>query len=154
MQNMTIKSNLCEVSRLAGWLQELLTAQIITTQTMKQDVISQLELLLVEAVNNVIEHGYAGEADHPINVDVAVHTDRVVLTITDQGKQPPSADAYINADLPAPECLPESGWGIGLISTIADRIEIDRTGSVNTTIVTKYIAQSDDMLHQKTSVEA
>lgn len=149
MQSMTIKSTPCQVAPLAQWLQQLLAEQYV-----EQSTASRLELLLVEAVNNVIEHGYCGIANHEINVAVATHSDRIVLTIVDRGKPPPAAETYSSADLPDPDCLPESGWGVGLINIIADQIQVTRHSGVNTTVLTKHVDLSDTLQRGKTGAEA
>lgn len=92
------------------------------------DVIDGVELALVEAVTNVIRHGYAGEPGLPITVRVELLDDRLALTIEDQGTPIPPGllEAAAAAALPEPtldpSTWPESGMGLGLIAAAADAL--------------------------------
>lgn len=99
--------------------------------------VGQLELMLVEAVNNVIEHAYENRAGHDVRVRVECDpAAQIKMIISDQGHSIPNAQIKTQlagdaALLPEPESLPEGGWGLGLISMLADSLhyECDQEGN-------------------------
>lgn len=107
--------------------------------------IGQLELILVETVNNVIEHAYEFQSGHQVNVSVeCTPDDRIKLIISDRGK-PMSAESQqtftaTDVNFPEPEQLPESGWGMGLINLLADSFHYERSNEHNYWHVTKQLA--------------
>jgi serine/threonine-protein kinase RsbW len=107
--------------------------------------VSQLELILVEMVTNVIKHAYELQAGHQVNVKVECTPDESIkLTISDRGKSMPDRGQQMftsaDFDFPEPELLPESGWGMGLINLLADSFHYERSNDHNYWYVTKRLA--------------
>jgi serine/threonine-protein kinase RsbW len=102
--------------RLRKWLREELAGHGVP----KQD---QPNLLLAvgELCANSIQHAYEGRAGQPITVSVRSSDDSLVIEVEDFGK-PFDADRYESPNL---EAVPESGYGIFLVKTIADSLSID-----------------------------
>lgn len=102
--------------RLRKWLREELAGHGVP----KQD---QPNLLLAvgELCANSIQHAYEGKGGQPITVSVRSSDDSVVIEVEDFGK-PFDADRYESPNL---EAVPESGYGIFLVKTIADSLSID-----------------------------
>lgn len=102
--------------RLRKWLREALAGHGVP----KQD---QPNLLLAvgELCANSIQHAYEGRGGQPITVSVRSSDDSVVIEVEDFGK-PFDADRYESPNL---EAVPESGYGIFLVKTIADSLSID-----------------------------
>ena len=102
--------------RLRKWLREVLAGHGVP----KQD---QPNLLLAvgELCANSIQHAYEGRAGQPITVSVRSSDNSVVIEVEDFGK-PFDADRYESPNL---EAVPESGYGIFLVKTIADSLSID-----------------------------
>ncbi len=102
--------------RLRKWLREELTGQGVP----KQD---QPNLLLAvgELCANSIQHAYDGRGGQPIKVSVRSSGDSVVIEVEDFGR-PFDADRYESPNL---DTVPESGYGIFLVKTIADSLSID-----------------------------
>lgn len=90
-----------------------------------------VELLLAEAMNNVVEHAYAR---WPGEIAVAIHRDAaaIAVRITDQGLPMPDATPP-EGRLPAMDAddLPEGGFGWFLIRTLAQDLTYRRQGEVN-----------------------
>ncbi len=93
--------------------------------------VGQIELMLVEAVNNVIEHAYEYEAGNDVRVRVECEpAEQIRMIVSDRGHRIP--DEQINTHiesndvlLPEPETLPEGGWGLGLIRILADSLHYE-----------------------------
>ncbi|MCK5726023.1 MAG: ATP-binding protein [Thiotrichaceae bacterium] len=137
MTQYSIVSDFSNVSILAEQFTEFCQQNHIVT-----DVISRLELALVESVNNIIEHAYKDQSGM-IDASFLVTSKELVITLVDQGK-PPSGTALLDTSpLPDINLLPEGGWGLGLIQTLTDHFEVSQNQGVNTTKLTKYLSEDD-----------
>jgi serine/threonine-protein kinase RsbW len=130
---LSIDSRLEQVRVLSGALrgigQEL---------ALSDDKLGQLELMMVEAVNNVIEHAYQLQAGNDVHVRVEYSPQEVHLIISDQGQSMPD-ELHTEAYMPDPEDLPEGGWGMGLIHALADSIRYIRDARGNHLYVSKQL---------------
>ncbi len=106
-----------------------------------QEDSERLELCVVEALTNVIEHAYHGEAGHPVTLQVAVTAEELELQVRDQGAAMP--DGLL--ERPEPEepteraLLAEGGRGISLMRRIADRIGYHRGPEGNTLVLARRL---------------
>ena len=131
---LSIDSRLEQVRVLSGALrgigQEL---------ALSEDKLGQLELMMVEAVNNVIEHAYQLQEGHDVHVRVEYSPQEVNLIISDHGHAMPDELHTSPRTMPDPEGLPEGGWGMGLIHALADSIRYIRDASGNHLHVSKQL---------------
>lgn len=112
-------------------------------QQLETDILGQLELILVEAINNIIEHSYQGKPGGTINIDLNRLPDEIIITLQDEGLAVPDSVKDIKNEMPDETALPEGGWGLGLIQMLADRIEFSTEDSKNVLLLGKaYIASS------------
>ncbi|AKM10679.1 ATP-binding protein [Croceicoccus naphthovorans] len=96
----------------------------------------ELDLALVEAANNIVQHGLAGAADKiGLSVDLTDETATLVLT---DGGPPAPADLFIS-DAAAPDPLAESGRGMMIMHQCVDSVAYDSEGGVNTLTLTKRL---------------
>ena len=107
--------------------------------------VSQLELILVEAVNNVIEHAYELQPGRDIKVRVECEpASQIKIIISDNGLSLPvnKIDSHQpnTANFPEPESLPEGGWGLGLIKLLADSLHYEQDHRGNHLHVCKQLA--------------
>ena len=132
---LSIDSRLEQVRVLSGALrgigQEL---------SLSEEQLGQLELMMVEAVNNVIEHAYQMQHGNDVQVRVEYSPQEVHLVISDQGHAMPDALHTETREMPNPEDLPEGGWGMGLIHLLADSIRYSRDAKGNHLHVSKQLA--------------
>jgi serine/threonine-protein kinase RsbW len=96
----------------------------------------QLELMLVEAVNNVIEHAYEMQQGFIVNTRFEASKTEVMLTITDYGLPVPLSPIAKGKAMDVTE-LPEGGWGLHLIYTLADDVKHFTVDGLNTMVLTK-----------------
>lgn len=112
---------------------------------LSSEQVGQLELILVEAVTNVIEHAYEFETGNQVKVKVECDPDNTIkMIISDRGKSMPESVQHKlkenDLSLPEPEQLPESGWGMGLISLLSDSFHYERNNEQNNWHVLKRLA--------------
>ena len=55
----------------------------LCAELLDADAADAVEISLVEAVNNVIEHGYEGKPGRDVGVEVSVQPDRIVIEVVD-----------------------------------------------------------------------
>jgi len=106
------------------------------------------QLIVVEAVNNVIEHSFSYETQHRVRVRLRLADEHMVCEIRDRGKPiPKQVLCKLKSDvsgLPAAEDLAESGYGLQLIATLADRFDYQSQAGTNTLRIEIRIAARDE----------
>ncbi|WP_417742749.1 ATP-binding protein [Salipiger sp.] len=93
----------------------------------------EAELLLAEALNNVVEHAYADQAAGRIHLQILADGRTALLRLCDTGAGmpcgvPPDGRPRVSVD---PDDLPEGGYGWHLIHQLADTVRYDRRGGRN-----------------------
>lgn len=112
--------------------------------TLGEEGAGDVELALVEAITNVIRHGY-GPNGGPIRVEVAAGSGGVVIRIFDWG-QPIPGNALSQAGLARfdfnPENLseiPEGGMGLSIITSTMDQVTYRSDEGQNTLTLIRYL---------------
>jgi serine/threonine-protein kinase RsbW len=101
-----------------------------------------VELCLVEAVSNVIDHAYEGRAGNPVHVQFASSPGWLCIDVSDGGRQLPRARLE-QARMPSaadPRDLPERGYGLALIKEVMERVEYETHDGTNTLTLLKAVA--------------
>ena len=100
---------------------------------------SSVELAVVEAVNNSIEHAYRSETGNSIDVAFEYDEDCLHIRIQDYGfPMPKSIAGQLAGEATMPsanvdfDALPESGWGVQLLKAVCNDVSYDRIKSCNT----------------------
>lgn len=136
--SLKIDSDLATVGLVARAIRSL------CSEALADEALDELELGLVEALNNVIKHGYAGQKGSSVEVQVGIKTDRVVIDIIDQSPpMPPEAleprDPWGAVDSANLEDLPEGGMGLALIQITMDEVDYSSEAGVNKLQLTKLL---------------
>jgi serine/threonine-protein kinase RsbW len=137
-----IESKLNHVSLLAVAIHA-----ICVDAGLRQDEASQVELSLVEAVTNSIQHAYHGEQDQRVVVILTFDQEHLRFDLYDTGTpmQVEQVDRLvrghgiaesINLDLAS---IPESGRGLEIIHKTMDEIIYRREGNRNHLQLTRYL---------------
>ncbi len=95
---------------------------------------SDVKIALAEAINNVVEHAYAGIAPARVLVRCRLHRDWLVIVITDTGNPLPGCRVPdgIPADVNTTrQSLPEGGFGWFLIHQLTNAIHYERREGCN-----------------------
>ncbi|MEM6303429.1 MAG: ATP-binding protein [Pseudomonadota bacterium] len=97
--------------------------------------VSTIELVLAEALNNIVEHAYPVPGDdQPIDISCRLRSDGLHVTIQDRGspmpdgKVPLGQSHDLNVDVMD---LPEGGFGWFLIQDLAKDVNYQRHDSMN-----------------------
>ena len=92
-----------------------------------------IELCVVEAINNAIEHAYARDPRGRVEIQLDLEADMLEITVSDTGRAMPKAAIATastgNGETPGE--LPESGYGLGIIANIMSNVAYRRVGNRN-----------------------
>jgi serine/threonine-protein kinase RsbW len=121
--SLSIDADLDKVSLIAR------AVRALCAEILHPDDVDAVELGLVEAINNVIEHGYHGQPGKNVQVRVGLQSDQVVIEIVDHAPpmpadllQSPTSDPF-GFDENSIEGIPEGGMGLALIRMNMDEVE-------------------------------
>lgn len=93
-----------------------------------------VKIALAEAINNVVEHAYAGNPQGRVQVRATMDRNGLSILITDRGRPLPGLrvpDGVPASVETAREDLPEGGFGWFLIRQLCDNVRYDRTDGEN-----------------------
>lgn len=133
-RSITLANDIAEISKLATFIEEVGEAFELTP-----DVIFNLNLVIEEAVVNVINYAYPKEEHQSIYLSANLHEDSIVFVLTDTGKefdptQAPEADITLSA-----EERPIGGLGIFLIRQIMNEVKYQRIDGKNVLTLEKKL---------------
>lgn len=103
-------------------------------QGLPSDKAGDVKIALAEAINNVVEHAYAGIEPARIQVSCRLDQDRLYIVISDTGhpmpgyRPPDGLPASIETDV---QDLPEGGFGWYLIYQLTSEIRYERRNGCN-----------------------
>lgn len=113
------------------------------TTALTDDAIAAIELCVVEAVTNAIQHGRFPLTAGAVRVILDLSRDRVVATITDRGEPIPAESLaaagpqVFDFDPDDWDRLPESGLGLAIIKSAMDEVRYERIGDENVLVLSK-----------------
>ena len=101
----------------------------------------QIEMCVVEAVNNAIEHTYENQPGRPIEVQLCIDIDTLILTVHDEGRGMPEQAIAPDLDYDPEDLdtLPEGGMGLYLINSVMDDVSYKAGQEGNTLTMTKAL---------------
>ena len=125
-KTLILKNDIAEISRLAEFVENLGEEFMLTP-----DLVFNLNLVLEEAVSNVILYAYPKEEHEIITLSAKKDGNMLIFVLTDSGKefdptQAPDADITLSA-----EDRPIGGLGIFLIRQIMNTVEYQRIDGKN-----------------------
>ena len=133
-KKLVIKNEISEISNLAIFIEELGEELNLTP-----DLVFNLNLVLEEAVSNVILYAYPKEESQEISLLAKMSGSNLVFVLTDSGKefdptQAPDADITLSA-----EERQIGGLGIFLIRQIMNTVEYQRIDGKNVLTLGKQL---------------
>ena len=111
-----------------------------------------IEMGAVEAVTNIVEHGYRYKPNNYIELKLIMYNNRMTIVINDNGSPIPSSilngkpEDVFDFDPKDLDSLPENGMGIALIKKVFDEVEYHVGQRSNSLKLVKYARtiQSND----------
>ena len=133
-KKLVLKNEISEISKLAAFIEELGEELDLTP-----DLVFNLNLVLEEAISNVILYAYPKGEQQEISLSANVSDNNLVFVLTDSGKefdptQAPDADITLSA-----EERQIGGLGIFLIRQIMNQIEYQRIDGKNVLTLGKQL---------------
>ena len=133
-KKLVIKNDISEISKLATFIGELSEELNFTPE-----LNFNLNLVLEEAVSNVILYAYSKEVQKEINLLANISDNNLIFVLTDSGKEfdptkVPNADVTLSA-----EEREIGGLGIFLIRQIMDTVEYQRIDGKNVLTMRKQL---------------
>ena len=133
-KSLILANDIAEISKLATFIDE-----IGEEFSLAPDVVFNLNLVLEEAVVNVINYAYPKEEHQSIYLSATLHEGSIVFVLTDTGKefdptQAPEADITLSA-----EERPIGGLGIFLIRQIMNEVRYERIDGKNVLTLEKRL---------------
>lgn len=128
----TIKNKNEELAKLAAEIERIGEEHEFSMST-----VMNLDLVLEEALTNVIKYAYADDEEHDITISITIEDGTQTIRIEDDGVAfDPTQSADPDIDLSV-EDRPIGGLGIFLINQIMDTVQYTREGDKNVFVMTK-----------------
>ncbi len=130
---MLLKNDISQVPLLADFIN-----QVCNEFAIDQETSFQLNLVLEEAVVNVIQYAYPEGGEHTFTLDADKEADTVTFVLRDDGKpfnpltQAPDVDIHLSA-----EKRKIGGLGIFLVQQMMDEVDYKRTSKGENVLVMK-----------------
>lgn len=131
---LSIDSKIVHVALLAKAVRGICSSVIYDEQTLYN-----LELCIVEAVTNVINHAYKRNPNKTVEVFVKVNDQAVTFKIVDQGEKHvnPIIKKELDYNPKDVNALPESGMGLFLIHKLMDEVSYTEQDDKNVLFMKK-----------------
>ena len=125
-KSIILSNDISEISKLNEFIEEIGNEFSLTP-----DVVFNLNLVLEEAVVNVINYAYPKEDHQSIYLSARLHEDSIILVLTDSGVEfDPTIAPEVDITLSAEE-RSIGGLGIFLIRQIMNEVRYDRIDGKN-----------------------
>lgn len=126
---LTVETRLEETYKVSQWLHA-------NCGGLSPLVLGSVELATVEAVTNIVRHGWHNEAGHEIELTLTRRPAELEVMICDRGKPIPAqafvaSQGALDFDPKDVAKLPTGGLGLALMHTVADRLSYESTDGVN-----------------------
>lgn len=141
----SLTSELSAVRLAAARMGSALAAQGIGAEAR-----AEIELCVVEAMNNVVEHGYGLCAGQPFELSLWWSEHGLVIELRDEGRPIPEG-MLDQASLPEVgdgdiQDLPDRGWGLGLLRELMDEVHYEsRQGGNLLRLVRRRLTDSSSL---------
>jgi serine/threonine-protein kinase RsbW len=130
----TIDSALTEIGVLAEAIEAWAEPMDLPMKT-----VMETNLMLDELITNIVSHGYAGEAGHPIDVDLGIAGDTLTIILTDSAAPFNLLDAaQADTELGIEE-RDIGGLGIHFVRKLAKSIAYARVNDRNVVTIEKLV---------------
>jgi serine/threonine-protein kinase RsbW len=133
------EATLEDVSRVAQALRFFIPPEV------PEEAKSEMEIGVVEAMTNIVKHGYGSSEHGVIEVSYSLSAGLITIELRDQGKPISSEmlfggdDAVFDFDPEDIDSLPESGMGMSLMRYTFDQIDYESADGSNLLRMVKHV---------------
>jgi|SRR5271170_621116 len=135
--NLTIDSHFRDV-----FLVGLAVQRICSSIPLSDQSTFEIELAVVEAVNNSIEHACHNQPGHPITVQLSLSADRITVIVSDSGEAAESLRETPALETVDPSNPPDRGRGLQIMRAVMDEVAYRTDGPFNLLTMVKYLTVS------------
>lgn len=138
INSLVLNSELAELVKLSTWIEGL-----ADELNLSGDDAFKLELILTEAVTNVIQHGYRETSNGDIEVSVQERANQLFIKVKDTAK---AFNPLQQPEVKFPRTLDEAsegGLGIHLIRNYTDECSYQRSGEHNVLIMVLTVTKRE-----------
>lgn len=115
------------------WIQK--TTKRLTASGVTGDEVSSVEIVLAEALNNIVEHAYPDTKSGQIHLVVRRRNNSLMFEVSDKGRPMPKGRAPLGnhpmSEFNSHDAMPEGGYGWFLIREIVQDLVYDRRDNEN-----------------------
>lgn len=135
-KTLIIQNEISELNRVAAFIEE-----IGEELHLSPALVMNLNLVLEEAVSNIILYAYPKKMGQEITINIHKHDQMLVFTLTDEGVEfDPTKAGEVDVTLSSEE-RPIGGLGIFLIKKIMNEVEYQRIDGTNVFTLKKEIKE-------------
>ena len=135
--HLSIESKLSDVALIGNAVRG-----VCACSPLSEESYGQMEVCVVEAVNNAIEHAYRQQVGFRVETEITLHPDRIMFEISDFGSPIREfAPRTLEYDPEVIETIPENGMGLYIIETIMDEVSYRSENGKNTLSFCRYFFQ-------------
>ena len=128
-----IDSSFREISSFSSKVRSFLEKNSIS-----EEIINAVDISLVEALNNVVEHAYGMKQGNRIEINIEIVSNKIILQLCDWGIARTNLEkAKLDFDPDDIDNLPEGGMGLFIIEQLMDKTEYSSIDGKNTYIMVK-----------------
>lgn len=121
------------------WLVGTAVRAIAAALCLDDETATGVELCVVEAMNNAIEHAYRAVPGHRVEVVVAASPEALRVAISDRGAPMAWPDILKRARAAAADAYAEGGRGLLIMQSLADQLDYVSRDGVNTLTLVKRL---------------
>ena len=133
-KSIVLSNEISEIARLNGFIEDL-----ASEFSLAPDVVFNINLVIEEAVVNIINYAYPKDEHESIYLSARMHEDSIVLVLTDTGKEfDPTMAPEVDVTLSAEE-RQIGGLGIFLIRQIMNEVRYERIDGKNVLTLEKKL---------------
>ena len=101
---------------------------------------TDIEFALVEAANNIVQHGYGETGEGSLDMHIETDATSVTVSLCDRGI--PMPQGMMKGDVEMPSFDMESGRGIAIMQACVDRIDYETRDGLNSLRMVKTLPKA------------
>jgi serine/threonine-protein kinase RsbW len=116
--------------------------RIASSIPVSEQLAFEMEVAVLEAVNNAVEHAHGHQRNKHVTVRVQLDSDRIQFTVADRGAPIDFEAAMAGSEKGESEGELERGRGLQVINALMDEVRYERKRETNQISLVKYLKRS------------